>query len=77
MSGAEALGAAGLQPIILGPKEGLAMINGTQTSTALALAGLFDAWRLAKTALVTGALSTDAAMGLTPHLGKRFKHCAP
>lgn len=63
MSGKAALKAAGLAPIILGPKEGIAMINGTQTSTALALAGLFDAWRLAKTALVTGALSTDAAMG--------------
>jgi len=63
MSGADALQAADLTPIVLGPKEGLAMINGTQTSTALALAGLFDAWRLAKTALVTGALSTDAAMG--------------
>jgi histidine ammonia-lyase len=63
MKGAQALDRAGLSPIVLGPKEGLAMINGTQTSTALALAGLFDAWRLAKTALVTGALSTDAAMG--------------
>lgn len=63
VSGKKALMAAGLLPIVLGPKEGLAMINGTQTSTALALAGLFDAWRLAKTALVTGALSTDAAMG--------------
>jgi len=63
MSGKAALEAAGLAPIVLGPKEGIAMINGTQTSTALALAGLFDAWRLAKTALVTGALSTDAAMG--------------
>ncbi|MFT6657212.1 MAG: histidine ammonia-lyase [Maritalea sp.] len=63
VSGKAALKAAGLTPIILGPKEGIAMINGTQTSTALALAGLFDAWRLAKTALVTGALSTDAAMG--------------
>ena len=63
LSGRAALDRAGLTPIILGPKEGLAMINGTQTSTALALAGLFDSWRLAKSALVTGALSTDAAMG--------------
>ena len=63
MPGAEALFAAGLAPIALGPKEGLAMINGTQVSTALALVGLFEAWRLAQTALVTGALSTDAAMG--------------
>ena len=63
MPGAEALSAVGLAPLELGPKEGLAMINGTQVSTALALVGLFDVWRLAQTALVTGALSTDAAMG--------------
>jgi len=63
MGGKAALLSAGLTPVVLGPKEGIAMINGTQTSTALALAGLFDAWRLAKTAIVTGALSTDAAMG--------------
>lgn len=63
LPGAAALAEAGLQPITLGPKEGLAMINGTQVSTALALAGLFGAERAAHTALVTGALSTDAAMG--------------
>ncbi len=62
LPGAAALAAAGLAPVVLGPKEGLAMINGTQVSTAMALAGLFDAWVLAKTALVTGALSVDAAM---------------
>ena len=63
MSGAEALSKAGLTPIILAAKEGLALINGTQTSTALALAGLFRAHRAAQSALITGALSTDAAMG--------------
>ena len=63
MTGADALAAAGLTPIALGPKEGLAMINGTQVSTALALTGWLRAWNLAATALVTGALSTDAAMG--------------
>jgi histidine ammonia-lyase len=60
---AEALAAAGIAPIALGPKEGLALINGTQVSTALALAALFQAWRLAAASLVTGAMSTDAAMG--------------
>ncbi|MCJ9749721.1 histidine ammonia-lyase [Neorhizobium sp. BETTINA12A] len=60
---AKALAKAGLNPVVLAAKEGLALINGTQTSTALALAGLFRAHRAAQTALVTGAMSTDAAMG--------------
>lgn len=63
MSGAAALKSAGLTPVILGAKEGLAMINGTQVSTALGLVGLFRAWNAMQAALVTGALSTDAAMG--------------
>ena len=63
MTGADALAGAGLTPLTLGPKEGLALINGTQVSTALALAGLFAAWRIAVSSLVTGALSTEAAMG--------------
>lgn len=63
MKAAAALDKAGLQPVELAAKEGLALINGTQTSTALALAGLFRAHRAASSALVTGALSTDAAMG--------------
>lgn len=63
LSGADALEKAGIEPLCLGPKEGLALINGTQTSTALALVGLFKAWNCAKSALITGALSTDAAMG--------------
>ncbi|MGX5667732.1 histidine ammonia-lyase [Rhizobium daejeonense] len=63
LSGAAALEKAGLKPVILAAKEGLALINGTQTSTALALAGLFRAHRAAQAALTTGAMSTDAAMG--------------
>ena len=63
MPAAAALAAAGLAPIVLGPKEGLALINGTQFSTACALAGLWGAWAAARGALVTGALSTDAIMG--------------
>jgi len=59
----EALREAGLMPLELGPKEGLALLNGTQFSTANALAGLFDAERLFQSALVTGALSTEAAKG--------------
>jgi histidine ammonia-lyase len=65
MTGAAALARAGLAPVVLAAKEGLALINGTQVSTALALSGLFRAHRALRAALVTGALSTDAAMGST------------
>ena len=60
---AQALREAGLAPLELGPKEGLALLNGTQVSTALAMAGLFEAERVLQAALVTGALATDAARG--------------
>jgi len=63
--GGEALAAIGLAPLTLGPKEGLALINGTQFSTAYAISGLLRAHRLACAALVTGALSVDAAMAST------------
>ncbi|RCW21151.1 histidine ammonia-lyase [Ciceribacter lividus] len=63
LPGRAALEKAGLAPVVLAAKEGLALINGTQASTALALAGLFRAHRAAQSALITGALSTDAAMG--------------
>ena len=68
LPGAQALARAGLIPIQLGPKEGLACINGTQFSTAYALAGLFGAWNAAASALVTSALATDAIMGSTAPL---------
>jgi histidine ammonia-lyase len=68
MQGGQALAAAGLAPVTLGPKEGLALINGTQFSTALALAGLWGAETNLRAALVTGALSTDAIMGSTAPL---------
>ena len=60
---ADALAAGGLKPVVLGAKEGLALLNGTQFSTAYALAALFEAEVLFRSALVTGALSTDAARG--------------
>lgn len=63
--GHEALATAGLAPLTLGPKEGLALINGTQFSTTYAISGLLRAHRLACAALVTGALSVDAAMAST------------
>ena len=58
-----ALADAGLSPLTLAAKEGLALLNGTQFSTAYALAGLFEAERVFRWALATGALSTDAARG--------------
>jgi histidine ammonia-lyase len=60
---AAALAHAGMTPIALGAKEGLALLNGTQFSTAYALAGLFETETLLQAGLVTGALSTDAARG--------------
>lgn len=83
MSGAAALRAAGIQPVALGPKEGLALLNGTQVSTALALAGLIAAERNAAAAILAGAMSVDAVMGsdtpfdprihaLRPHPGQQL-----
>jgi histidine ammonia-lyase len=58
----EALARAGIAPIALKPKEGLALLNGTQVSAALALAGLFATERLTAAAFVAGALSVDACL---------------
>ena len=60
---ADALRVAGLAPVSLGAKEGLALINGTQVSTAVAALALFGAERLARAADVTAALSIDALRG--------------
>jgi histidine ammonia-lyase len=60
---AEALARIGEQPLTLAVKEGLAFLNGTQVSTALALAGLFRAQAVFDSALVAGAMSVDAALG--------------
>ncbi|HTX23672.1 MAG TPA: histidine ammonia-lyase [Steroidobacteraceae bacterium] len=59
----EALNAIGLAPLRLEPKEGLALLNGTQVSTALALHGLFAAESAFEAAVVAGAMSVDALMG--------------
>ena len=63
LSAMEGLRLAGLGPIKLHPKEGLALINGTQVSTALALAGLFGAEDVFGAAVVAGAMSVDALKG--------------
>jgi histidine ammonia-lyase len=62
-SAREGLAAAGLTPLELTAKEGLALLNGTQASNALALKHLFDIEDLFQTALVSGSLSVDAAAG--------------
>ncbi|TMG86062.1 MAG: histidine ammonia-lyase [Betaproteobacteria bacterium] len=63
MRAARALAHAGIEPLNLGAKEGLALLNGTQVSTALALCGLFAAERESAAALVAGTLSVDACLG--------------
>ncbi len=68
MPSGAALARAGLSPVTLGPKEGLGLINGTQFSTACALAGYFEAMRNAETAVAVSCLSTDAIMGSTAPL---------
>ena len=63
VSGRDALAAHGLAPVTLGAKEGLALINGTQFSTAVLALALAAAERLSRAADVAAALSIDALMG--------------
>ena len=62
-SATDALTAAGLEPFRLGAKEGIAILNGTQASTALAVEGLWLAESVFAAAVVAGALSVEAALG--------------
>ena len=71
---AEALAQEGLAPLSLGPKEGLALLNGTQVSTALALAGLFELETVFAAAVVSGALSLDALQGSDAPFDPRIHH---
>jgi histidine ammonia-lyase len=70
----EALAQEGLAPLTLGPKEGLALLNGTQVSTALALAGLFEMETVYAAAVVSGALSLDALQGSDVPFDPRIHH---
>ena len=68
MPGGKALAHAGLAPVVLAAKEGLALINGTQFSTAYALVGLFEAHHAANVSLLTSTMSIDAAKASTAPL---------
>lgn len=72
MKAADALQAAGLAPLDLGPKEGLALLNGTQVSTSIALDALFRAERVFGAALCAGALSVDALKGSVSPFDERI-----
>ena len=74
---AAALRRAGLQPVTLGPKEGLALINGTQVSTAVAALTLAGAERLARAADVAAALSIDALQGSVRPFDERIHAARP
>ena len=63
MPAADALASAGLTSLELQPKEGLAMLNGTQVSTALALTGTIEARQALDSAIIIGALTTEALLG--------------
>ncbi len=75
--GGEALRAAGISPVTLGPKEGLALINGTQPSTAITALALLDAERLAGVADVAAALSIDGLRGSTRPFDPRIHAARP
>lgn len=73
ISAKQALAQADIKPVVLAAKEGLALINGTQVSTALALHGLFMTERLFDSAVVTGAMSVDAAKGSDAPFDERIQ----
>jgi histidine ammonia-lyase len=76
-SGGEALRAAGLAPVTLAPKEGLALINGTQPSTAVAALATIGAARLARAADIAAALSIDALRGSLKPFDPRIHAARP
>jgi len=77
MPSAEGLRAAGLVPVVLEAKEGLALINGTQLMTAITGLALAEAWRLVRTADVTGAIALDALKGTDVAFDPRIHAARP
>jgi histidine ammonia-lyase len=77
LPGREALAAAGLAPLVLEPKEGLALINGTQLTTAVGALAVAEARRLVRSADVVGALSLDALLGTDVAFDPRIHAARP
>ena len=77
LPGAQAVRAVGLQPVTLEPKEGLALINGTQLTTALGALAVAGARRLARAADVVGALTLDALLGTDVAFDPRIHAARP
>ncbi|HEX7136867.1 MAG TPA: histidine ammonia-lyase [Vicinamibacterales bacterium] len=77
LPGRDALARSGLAPIVLGPKEGLALINGTQPSTAVLALALADAATLVRAADVVAALSIDALRGSIHPFEARIHEARP
>jgi histidine ammonia-lyase len=73
ISAEEALSLVHLQPLKLAPKEGLALLNGTQVSTALAMLGLFSIQNVFTAAMIAGSLSVDAAKGSDSPFDERIQ----
>ncbi|MEJ2274845.1 MAG: histidine ammonia-lyase, partial [Woeseiaceae bacterium] len=73
VAAADALQEAGIEPVRLAPKEGLALLNGTQVSTAIALAGVFRTENVLSAALMAGAMSSDAVKGSDTPFDRRIQ----
>ena len=74
MPASQALENAGIKPVKLAPKEGLALLNGTQVSTALAMAAVFRTENLLAAVMVAGAMSSDAIKGSDTPFDKRIQN---
>jgi histidine ammonia-lyase len=74
---AQALAKAGLQPLVLAPKEGLSLINGTQAMTALGILAVHDAYRLLQDAQVAAAMSLEALLGTDRAFDPRLHDARP
>ncbi len=77
MAGGEALRRAGMEPVTLGAKEGLALINGTHAMEACGALATYDAWRLLRAAEVAVAMSTEALLGSYVPLDARIHALRP